>query len=221
MIILLYAAYISFAVRRGLVVPLYRSRALWLGTSAILWGVASIFLGNFEPRVSTYYGVVGLVFFLGVAVPTLLVFLVWIDRTLSTLIRLDYLRKDIVGWKKVRPLYRLGVALVFVFSLFNPSVQYLRYLSSINYVIKTISVATVLDLPIVVIVLAYASAALTVGSIRTRDLTFRNHAKWFGYAIVGLLAVLLLPNILYMLAEIWFAYCFYRMARSLVPVNKL
>jgi hypothetical protein len=167
-------------------------------------------------------------FYLIVFPLTFTVFFVWIGRTVGTLIRLDYLRKDIIGWKKARPLYWLVVVLFFVLFVINPgNLPNLGYLGIVNPIITTISDATgILIVPILLILLAYASITLIVGSIRTRDLTFRNHAKWLGFAIGGLLAgfvlgIFLDNEFLFFLGGILFAYCFSRTARSLVPVNKL
>jgi len=225
-IILLYAAYISFVVRRGLTVPLYRSRALWLGTSAILWGVFFIFFDNINAAYAlfgSYHLVAGTVFYVAIFLLTVFAFFVWIDRTVDTLIRLDFRRKNILGWKKVRPLYWLCAVLGFIFYIF--STEYYVF-SVVNY-ITTFSV-TASSVPFLSIALAYALCAIIVGSIRTHDLTFRSHVKWFGLSVATLLLlfvrdIVVLPNIpvLNALPYIFFAYFYYRMARSLVPVNKL
>jgi hypothetical protein len=77
--------------------------------------------------------VAGLLFYAGVALPTLMVFLALIDRTNGTLIRLDYLRKDIIGWRKARPFYWLAVSLFTVFFVIDlgPAPGYGYYQSSI------------------------------------------------------------------------------------------
>ncbi len=230
-IILLYAGYTAFTIRRGLVIPLYRSRALWLGTSAILWSVFLIFFDNTVTKIGSpsglfgmYHIIAGLVFYAGVVLPTLIVFLALIDRTNGTLIRLDYRRKDILGWKKVRLFYWVGVAFFAVGFLIDlgPSPGYGYYQSSIprSVISFTHSYAIIL----LFFILAYAASVLIVGSFRARDQTFRNYAKWLGLAIATFVLAFVSSVIsifISYLVIMMFAYCWYRMARSLVPVNKL
>ncbi len=226
-IILLYAAYTAFTVRRGLVVPLYRSRALWLGVLAILLASLFIFLvGSVLPSVTVAlnHHIAGLVFYGGVLLPTFVVLLVWIDRTNETLIRLDYRRRDILGWKKVRLLYYVDIALFAVFYVIflGPAPGYGYYQSSVPHTVM--SFVGTYGVVLLLIALAYGSFVLVVGSIRTRDLTFRNHVKWLGPSLGTVLLAIVMTGIAPPVGYfIWiiFAYCWYRMARSLVPFNKL
>ncbi len=226
-IILLFAAYTAFTVRKGLVVPLYRSRALWLGVLAIILASFLIFFGRvYTPSTYLvgYHRVVGFVFYAGVALPTFVVLLVWIDRTNSTLIRLDYRRKDILGWKKARLLYYADIALFVTFFLIalGPAPGFGYYQMSFPHSAMSFIAANELDPWL--IALAYGLSVLVVGSIRTHDLTHKNHAKWLGLSLASLVLALLVGGgsqpIAYFIA-IFFAYFWYRMARSLVPVNKL
>lgn len=229
-IVLLYSAYISFTIRRGLVVSLYRSRAFWLGILAILWCLFFIFFGHIgNPPTNTYvlfsayHVVAGLVFYAGVLLPTLIVFLALIDRTNGTLILFDYRRKDILGWKKARPLYWLTVALFAVCYVIDlgPTPGYGYYQTNIPR--SVISFTSSYGFSLLFIALAYGASVLVVGSIRTRDLTFRNHIKWLGLSLATFLALLLgfvSPDIAYLIGIV-FAYFWFRMARLLVPVNKL
>ncbi len=236
-IMLLYSAYTAFTVRKGLVVPLYRSRALWLGILAILWlgTLAILWLGTLGMLgVSTLRSAMdyfvsgrGEVLWVGVVLPTFIVLLIWLDRTNSTLIRLDYLRKDIVGWKKATPLYWAAVALFVALYIIMQGYDQFGIVNSLtlfSYDYATVPFG---------IALVYALVVLVVGSIRTRNLTFRNHIKWLGLSLAALLFALVLSQpaiysgilvILFILPGtmfLVFAYFWYRMARSLVPVNKL
>ncbi len=225
-IIYLFAAYTAFTVRRGLVVPLYRSRALWLGVLAILWASFLLFFGRIyvfgidlqSPHVA------GFVYYAGVALPTLVVLLVWIDRTNSTLIRLDYRRKDILGWNRARLLYYADIALfiaIFIIALGPAPGQGYYRMSFPHSVMSFIAAYGYLTFWIA---LAYGLCVLVVGSIRTRDLTHRNHAKWLGLSLGSLLLAFATPSNLPAITYFFgclFAYFWYRMARSLVPVNKL
>ena len=217
-VVLFYAAYLSFNVRNGLAVPLYKSRALWLGTLSILFGVTFVGFNRIDVLFPSYEELARFLFYDVVVLLTFAALAVWVDRTAGTLIRLDYLRKDIVCWKRARPLYWLAVALGLAFYVIGTG----YYVFGIVDSITTFSTNGVTIVPILV-ALTYAFAVLVVGSIRTRDLTFRKHAMWFAIAVVGFVLFIVAPStqIVDVLPEILFAYSFYRMARSLVPINKL
>ncbi len=216
-IIFLYAAYISFTIRRGLVVPLYRSRSLWLGILAILWSITFIFFNRIDTLFPNYFEIAAILFYYGAFLPTLIFFFVWLDRTISTLIRLDFRRKDIVGWRRGRFLYWGALILGVILYVLGTGYYFLGIVNPVTTFAANVGVVPA------VVAVAYAAVVLIVGSIRTRDLTFRNHTKWLGLSAVALLAVFILPNpaTLYTLPAPFFAYFWYRMARSLVPVNKL
>jgi hypothetical protein len=135
----------------------------------------------------------------------LLALFAWIDRTINTLIRLDYLRRDLFGWKKVRFAYWALVAVASGLAVYSPPVG-------------------PASLPLFLVV-GYGSLALIIGSRRTTDMTFRTHAKWGGYLMVGVLLASLTyfatpSNIaLQTLPYLLIAYSFYKMAKFLVPVN--
>ncbi len=207
-----YAGYLSLAVSRGLAVPAYRSRALGMSAFAILIGVALTFSGNvntvFPPA---YYGVGAAAVYLLLYPAVLAVLFIWIDRTINTVFRLDYLRRDILGWRRFRLVYWGFVAASFV----------VYFISYFDFVF---SVYLAYDL-FILVPLAYASVLLVVGSAKTRDATFRSHAKWFGYCLV----VILLTSILYLfttdlildaLPDVPLSFCIYKMARHLVPVGR-
>jgi len=188
-----YAAYIALSVRRGLVVSIYRSRALWTGVFLIVISIA--FIGTADPPLFTYIGL-----------PLTVVLLAYIDRTIGTITRLDYLRRDVLGWRKLRIPWAASAMIYYypVFALFNGSIIY-DFLAPFP--------------------LGYLSLTLIVGSRRTRDMTFQSHARWFAY-LLGTFALFAISiNTTSSLLPVSFvdvlsSYCMYRMAKSLVPVSR-
>jgi hypothetical protein len=209
-----YAAYLALSVWRGLAVPIYRSRALWTAFLAIIFAVSTGLGGNIDaifPPPFVY--IASIVIYNGLYTLILLALFAWIDRTINTLIRLDYLRRDLIGWKKVRFAYWALVAVASGLAFFSPPVG---PASLPLFLVGGISL---------LIPVGYGSLALIIGSRRTTDMTFRTHAKWGGYLMVGVLLASLTyfatpSNIaLQTLPYLLIAYSFYKMAKFLVPVN--
>jgi len=206
----LYSAYLSLSVRRGLAVPVYKSRALWmalLGVSAAIVftydGLAVVFptssLASVETREILF------------AIP-LGVILVLIDRTVNTVIKLDYLRRDVLHWKKLRFVFGAVVVLFYI-------LYYSRY---VYFLPDAQGFALAMYFP----ALAYGALAIAKGTTLTRDLTFRSHVRWFAYLLLMFIAA----NVLYFLpiplaVDYFFftlaAFCVYKMSRFLVPTGKL
>jgi hypothetical protein len=206
----LYAIYLSISVRRGLTISIYRSRALWM-----------VFLGVSAAIALTYYGFT-IVFpsssfasFEVVAILTginLGVILILIDRTVNTVIRLDYLRRDVLHWKKSRFVY--GAAMLLFYILF-----FSRYVDSFP---DTQGIALVPFFS----ALVYGVLAVAKGTTITRDATFRSHVMWFGYVLATYIAgevVYFLPisRVIDLFIYVLASFCYYKMARFLVPVGKL
>ncbi len=209
----LYAAYLALSVWRGLAVPIYRSRALWTALVAILFSLTIIFSGNVDTIFPEAYRYVAslLIYYLLYTV-TLVVLYIWIDRTISTLVRLDFLRRDLLGWRKFRFVYWSFALVSLVLDTFISS--------------PSISIIGVLFLVTNLVPFAYASIALVVGSAKTLDLTFRSHARWAGYCMFGILLSALTyfatPYVaLQDLPIFLISYSLYKMAKFLVPVGTL
>jgi hypothetical protein len=215
-----YAAYLSFSVSRGLSVPIYRSRAIWTGILAILLGLGLTASGNVGSFIPQPYYLVAIVAVYGILYPlAIFVIFFWIDRTLAMVIRLDYLRRDLLGWRRFRFVYWAFAAAALVsyafFSLPPPNLP-----SSIA-IILIVAPSLLYALP-----LGYASIALVLGGRRTRDNTFRLHAKWFGLATASIVVVVVWANFttdpfIGSLPYILIGYCLYKMARYLVPSHRL
>lgn len=220
--LLLYAAYLSFSVWRGLSVPAYRSRAIWTGMLAIILGLGLTASGNvslFTPR--PFYLLVVIAVY-GILYPfAIFVFYFWVDRTLSTIVRLDYLRRDLLGWRRFRYVYWVFAAGAFVtYFLFLAAATPASSDTLVLLVIQVVS-SSVYFVPF-----GYASLALIVGVRRTKDTTFRLHLKWFGFAIASLLIIVIVNNFtpdpfIGSLPYVPVSYSFYKMARSLVPAQRL
>jgi hypothetical protein len=204
-IITLYAAYLALSVWKGLAVPVYKRRALWMALLAILFALIST-LSTFTNSFVIY--VVLSTLFLGVLFG-------WIGITISTLIRLDYLRRDLLGWKRIRVLY-WGFAIgTLVLNAGSPSTTSVAPLDS-----------PLLDLLLIMVFFpfVYASVVLIMGSTRTGDMTFRSHVKWGGYCLLAIVlsgvVYFATPNpVLESLPLPLISYCLYKMAKLLVPAG--
>ena len=210
-----YAAYLSASVWQGLVVPIYRGRAIWLAAICLLASLAITEYGvsaTLTPDYSSFLPALREFLYL---LPLAAIF-VWIDRTVNTVIRLDYLRRDVLLWGRLRYAYG-SIAVVGIL------IYYSRYLYPIP---DAMTVGFVL----IFSQLIYGMLTLARGAAVTKDMTFKSHIRWFGlfllaFIVAGFIYVLtysdpsyLVPNLLAFLAS---AYCLFRMAKSLVPSGKL
>ena len=211
--ILLYATYLSLTVWRGLAVPEFRSRALWMAlfgipvATALAYGVTSYTILPTDslfsaPAISESIFTLGLV-----------ALFIWIDRMVRIAIRMDYLRRDILQWRRLRLVY-------YVFFVVANIFYFARYFVNLSGVMVVAEAALVIPL-------LYGISALIIGARNTRDLTFKGHVRWFGYMGAAITPVLVIytqaghPTVLLGIPLILVAFCFYKMARNLVPIGKL
>lgn len=211
----LYGAYLSASVWRGLVVPIYRGRALWLAAICVL-GASMLTEFGVSAALAPSYGSTSPALREFVYLLPLAAILIWIDRTVNTVIRLDYLRRDVLLWRRLRYAYG-SIAAVGIL------IYYSRYLYPIPDAM-TVGFALIFSQ------LIYGMLTLARGAAVTKDMTFKSHIRWFGlfllaFIVAGFIYVLtysdasyLAPNLLAFAAS---AYCLYRMAKSLVPSGKL
>lgn len=220
--VLAYGAYLAYQVWRGLAVQTYRQMALWTSLLCLL----AIFVFSYSAAIEGFRpSVYGAYNRLGPAGTDLLwIFLVevvavWLDRTIATAIRLDFFRRDLLGWRRVRPVFWAlfaGLTALYVLSFY--------FLPAINVTApKAIGLGFT---GVGAILLGYASATLYAGRRRAKVETFRAHSLWFGLFVVCLTVQLITYNSLgsiLLSAAIWLAmgFCLYQMARHLVPVTKL
>jgi hypothetical protein len=211
-LILLYASYLSFLVWRGLAVLEFKSRALWMAlfgipiSSALAYGTASfVFLPSESPFAAPFIS--DIIFSIG-----LFTVVIWIDRIVGSAIRMDFLRRDLLSWRRYRVAY---YALFIVSSI----IHFSSYAGVPN--------ALPISILFLLIDLGYGILALAKGTRRTLDATFKNYMKWFGYLGGALVPVLVIwsltqrPTVIIGIPLIAVSFCFYRMARNLVPIGKL
>lgn len=219
----LYGTYLSFSIRKALAVPLYRSRALWNGFIGLLVLVFSTtyLLGQFNtaPYLSVLLAV--LLYFLILPVLFLVGF-AWIDRTMSVLIRLDILQRDILGWRHMK--FRF-----FYWALFAVQLAFFYWFSFGATFTTPILILEYLWFVFFAALLVYSSVGIVIGSSRCRDATFRVHIMWLGYYVATGLIVSVVSFVFSLLTgtlvepflgPILGAYFFFRMARSLAPLNR-
>lgn len=214
-IVVAYSGYIALSVRRGLATPIFRSRALFTAAIAVLAGGASLF-GRYTLPVllpGSSRSQIEILQFLVVYPGGLAVFYAWIDRTIGALIQTDYLRRDVLWWKRLRVPYwstlAVFVALQFVF-----------------FPISKYPVPTIAGTALLTFSMLYGSVAIVLGSSRTWDKTFRAQMKWSGYCIGTFLADGLLNTfvpypVVDVLPLLLVSYCLYKMAKNLVPSQRL
>ncbi len=219
-VIFAFAARFSFLIVRALATPLYKSRARWTGLLSISFIIFLIMViievllpkTPFVPNLTleayvTFY----------VAFPVvLLVLYAWIDRTISLAVSQDYLGRDPLRWKKIRPLYWAVVAVQSIL-LFLVPVGFLFFYPEMT-------ILNGIGMLLFSVTLAYSAVALAIAGIRTKDLTLRNHLKWFGYNLLALLLTVIIAifsTVFSWFPVIFVSYCFYRMARSLAPISRL
>lgn len=225
-----YAGYIALSVWRGLSVPIYRSRALWIGVLAIVFCLGFPVSGNVGRLLpSNYYFVSVALTYFTLYPAFVIAFFAWIDRTITMLVRLDFLRRDLVGWSKMRWVFRAfaGATVVraWIYSAYvTPSIFIFQPGSDLSVRARFFSdpyLGVLFFIPLI-----YGSIALVVGSRRTQDKTFRSHSKWLGYAtgavVLSFLSFGLTTDpILGAVPFLPVAYSLYRVSRFLVPIGKL
>jgi hypothetical protein len=224
-----YAAYLALSVWRGLSVPIYRSRALWTGILAVFFGLGFPVSGNVGSLLPPNYTFVAVILAYFILFPAFVVaFFGWVDRTITMLIRLDYLRRDLILWSKLSWAFRAfagaTVIMAWISAYGSPSLFAITPGSEMS--VRQQFFSDIYLIVLFLIPLAYGSAALVMGSRRTPDMTFRLHAKWLGYAagatVLSFLAFGLTVNpILGAIPFLLISYSFYKVARFLVPVGKL
>jgi len=210
-----YAAYLSASVWQGLVVPIYRGRAIWLAAICLLASLAITEYGvsaTLTPDYSSFLPALREFLYL---LP-LVAILIWIDRTMNAVIRLDYLRRDVLFWRRLHYVYGL-IAVIGIM------IYYARYVFAIPDAM-TVGFALIFSQ------LIYGMLALARGATVTKDLIFKSHVKWFGLFLLAFIAAgfiyqltysggsFVLPDMLCFTAS---GYCLFRMSKSLVPSGKL
>jgi len=146
----------------------------------------------------------------------LVAILVWIDRTVNAVVRLDYMRRDVLSWRRLRFAYGLIAAIGIL-------VYYSRY-------VYPVPDALVVGFALMFSALIYGMLATARGVATTKDMTFKSHVMWFGIFLLGFIVggfmyelgpLNSLYGTLDLLSFGVCSYGFYKMARFLVPTGKL
>ena len=221
-----YGAYWALTIRKALMGYLYRRQALWVGWVAIYFVAQSAFiaLAIFYNATGFYVDLLAAAF---IAVGFVAIF-VWIDSTVLVARRSDPLQRDTLRWSKLR--YFIGITSTI--GLFFNLIFNLIFTNSSGS--SYILLGSPPLLGFIGTILLLGAIALLLSARRSGDMTLRRHLKWFGLG-AGLLWItgqvgapwarasgdsILVPIITYSLFAVA-AYCFYRSAKSLVPLGRL
>jgi hypothetical protein len=228
-LISVYAAYWAFSIRRAMASPLYHHRALWMGVLCLANSLLSVNLAVSSDSSLTSSTAVMLGLNMLDWVVILFVF-TFIDTTIPVMRRSDPLLRRILHWDRVRLILWTCIGLAGIYLL----------ISSVYPSSTASGLAGAIGFPIILGPFVVGAAALLVGVRRSRDPVLRGSLKW----IVGFLALVLLngllsfielvvfgvssydssfsyPALAFVPAAVLEAYCLYRSARSLAPMNTL
>jgi hypothetical protein len=217
-----YGAYWAFAIRRALASRDYRRQALWLGVVCLYWIALfpdkNIFNNTYNNlAVGFYYSFLPVLLF------------VWIDASVRVARRSDPLLRNTLHWNTLRLLIWAVIALA----------TFLTIILNFENILTGNPPSGIFILPFwvaPVATLISGSPAILLSAIRSRDTTFRRSLKWFGMFIVVFLIGLVLSVLAFLISsdtahgiisvvrDFIFApaaYCLYRSARSLAPMDRL
>lgn len=223
--ILVYAAYWALNIRRALFVPAYRRQAFWIGFFSLssVGYVAGLDMG--APGPSVAYALLVVSYYLALA----FLFFRLIDVDIEVARRSDPLLREPLHWRRLR---------LVVLAIMVPAavgVAALEWASKTGASFPGYYFAIVQGSVFVPFLLA-GVPALLLAVRRTGDLTFRRSLKWLGFYFVTLFianmsyflftaGVLAVPPDLFNatggLVAAPGAYCLYRSARSLAPLNRI
>jgi hypothetical protein len=207
---LVYAAYWALEIRSTLAIGLYRHQALGLALVALSFGALDfsfVVVPNSPASIPLFW-------------LALLVTYYFMDESILAARRSDPFRRDSFHWRRLRialwTLIAVAIAEPAAFFGLGPTPG------------PTPLTFQLLFLPVYPVVVA-GTIVLPVSVLRTRDTALRRQIKWFGAFILLLLGPLpassivspslnLLFSIVGLLAG---AYCLYRSARSLAPLNRV
>jgi len=225
--ILLYAVYWGLVVRKGMALRLYRNQAL----SVSLVSVGMISLLFYIGLASTLGVLTPQGFFAGVD-PWILLTFFWIDSSMRASQDMDPLSRDSLHWSKVRyPLWALnfvGVGVLMGFLIVTGNYEYIN-----NPQAGVVAPSIIQDLALAPFIVTPLSgvAALPISALRSKDRNFRRQLQWFALSLLALLGFDALGTHFplnspiqldfYTVSLLTTAYCLYRSARSLVPLNKI
>ena len=217
-----YAAFWAFNIRKGLKIRLYRSQALGIGLVSISLAYFTFAIdGAVDSLVPQFgflfYGPIGIFY-------AILPLFYWADVSLLAAQESDPLGRQYFHWKRLRLILWAFVAIT------ELEVTISGILNLQQFIIPSIGpifIFAALGIPLV-------APAILLPSVtrRSKDLTLRNHLKWFGLAAIFLVlsfgmlllayAVLnagdLVASGLQFACLVLSAYCLYRSSKAIVPI---
>ena len=221
-LLLAYASYWGLSIRRALALPLYRNQALGMGLVSATFGL--LILTVFAPLSNGQS-------FAWILIPLVsAVTFYWADASVLASRRTDPLLRDTLHWKRVRIGLWIGL-----------SVLIMVYYAAVIYDFATGVFSPFLYVDPFILIIAFVSAIVTlpIVSRRSKDTSLRRHLKWFALFGVCILVGFLVGDVV--ISLVFFggnapliiafapqsagitigAYCLYRSAKSLVPLNRI
>ncbi len=225
-----YAGYWGFVVRRGLVMQAYRNQALGVAVSTLYL----VFVGVVSGAVPVKVGSESVPILVNALVDFgfLVVLFYWISATAFIARRSDPLERDTFHFHITR--YAWGAAFILPAGIalaYNPWALVFTVASPLD------SISLALGITPFVILLPFGSVLLFVSASRSNDRTLIRHIRWYGGAIAAFLSVAIIGvlwrttggnqspyasiiDVIFLSGQFLAAYCFYRSAKSLVPIAK-
>jgi hypothetical protein len=217
-----YGAYWAYQIRSALVSPLYRNRALWVGTVGMFFALlvlSTILIGTFAStnRFLSLFQF-GLTNF-----GAILVF-GWIDSNVRVARRSDPLRRNTLHWTKLR---------IFIWGILSIAIVeglVWAFVSDINYLSSPAGLGGAFLRSPFAPAAAFGIVALAVSRRRISDITLKWHIKWLVFFVLILVFATRLLEHPSSLSTLGFigelllacgAYFLYMAARSLSQLNHL
>lgn len=211
-----YAAYWAFNIRRALAVRIYRNQALGVGLVSL--GFILIFFDYV--LVSSF----NIVIFVAIQALVTAMFFFFIDSAVLDGRMSDPLLRDTIHWRRIR-LWVWGIFVAAsVASIYI--VVYYAGLTGKNLSVLPFWVSFIGSALEVVVVIIVGIVALPLTAIRTRDPYLRKQLAWLAGFVAFLAAGGPVPTssayapVVFAL-QFAMAFCLYKSARSLVPLNKI
>jgi len=211
-----YAAYWAFNIRRGLAVRIYRNHALGVGLVSLGW----ILIFFDFVLVSSF----NFVIFVVIQVLVSAMFFFFIDTAVLDGRMSDPLLRDTIHWWRIRQWVWAIFAAASVASIYIGA--YYEGLTGANLSVLPFWVSFIGAFLEVAVVLIVGIIALPITAARSRDPFLRKQLAWLAGFVAFLVAGSPVPTSpayapLVFALQFAMAFCLYKSARSLVPLNRL
>jgi hypothetical protein len=211
-----YASYWAFKIRKVLAVRIYRNQALGIGLVALGWILiffANVFLNG---GIFTAY----IPFFAINTGVTFILLFYFIDASVLAGRRSDPLLRDTLHWQKLRIV--LWILNILVTTVIIALITYFQLTTGTEPQFMLVYGGYVL----VYIIYPVSLVALALAALRSKDKLLRAQVAWFGGFLASVLLIVDFSRVTnndagLILGLILGAYCLFRSARSLVPLNKV